>query len=87
MAGKYHAVATVVDGIRFASKLEAARYRDLRLLLKAGEITDLELQPRYPIVVNGQSVCTYVADARYRTRDGALVVEDTKSREIGRAHV
>lgn len=42
---KYGAVPKVVDNIRFASKAEAARYLELRLLEKAGEIEALELQP------------------------------------------
>ena len=78
-AHKYHAIPTEVDGILFASRLEARRYSELRLMGQAGEIRDLELQPRYPIRINGQLVCTYVADFRYfdvqRNRE---VVEDVK---------
>ena len=37
---KYHAVPTTIDNIRFASKAEARRYRELRLLEKAGEIAN-----------------------------------------------
>lgn len=48
---KYHAEPTTVDGIRFASKKEAKRYGELKLLEKAGEIWDLELQPKFPLVV------------------------------------
>jgi len=48
---KYGAKPLVVDGFRFDSRREAARYRELRLLEKAGQIADLELQPHYPIVV------------------------------------
>jgi len=47
---KYHAQATIVDNIRFASKAEARRYGELKLLEKAGEISDLELQPRFPLL-------------------------------------
>lgn len=78
---KYRAKPTVVDGIRFASKKEAKRYEILVLLARAGEIADLELQPRYPLRVNGFLVTTYVADFRYRERrDGqwVKVVEDVK---------
>lgn len=46
---KYGATPTVVDNIRFASKKEATRYSELKLLEKAGEIWDLELQPRFPL--------------------------------------
>lgn len=75
---KYRAEPTTVDGIRFASKREAARYRELRLMEQAGHIRGLELQPRYPMVVNGLTVCVYVADFRYVAADGRAVVEDVK---------
>lgn len=52
---KYRAVPKVVDGIRFASKREAKRYQELRLLERAGEIWDLELQPRFPLYVPSTS--------------------------------
>ena len=50
-AHKFHATKTVVDGITFASKKEAARYRELKLLEQAGEIESLELQPVFPLKV------------------------------------
>lgn len=76
---KYHAIPTEVEGIRFASRLEARRYQELRLMERAGEIRDLELQPRYPLRVNGRLICTYVADFKYwDMRDGRRVVEDAK---------
>ncbi len=59
--------------------MEARRYQELRLLERAGEIRDLELQPRYPLRVNGRLICTYVADFRYwDVREGRQVVEDAK---------
>lgn len=68
-----------VDGVTFASKAEATRYTHLKLLLRIGEIADLELQPRYPLVVNGVRVATYVADFRYRNvATGEVVIEDVK---------
>lgn len=78
---KYNAQRTVIDGISFASKAEARRFAELKLMVKAGEIRDLELQPKYPLIVNGQTVASYTADFRYRhNRDGFRdwVVEDTK---------
>lgn len=75
---KYGAVRTEVDGISFASKKEARRYADLKLLDRAGQIADLKLQPRFPLIVNGQTVCTYVADFSYRVVGGDLVIEDAK---------
>lgn len=48
---KYHAQAITIDGIKFASKAEGRRYSDLKLLERAGEISGLELQPEYPLVI------------------------------------
>lgn len=76
--GKYGNRKTEVDGVTFDSAAEARRYSDLVLMVAAGVITDLELQPRYPLMVNGQKVSTYVADFRYRDKVGRLVVEDVK---------
>ena len=76
---KYRNKPTEVDGIKFASKAEARRYSDLKLLERAGEISDLKLQPRYPLTVNGLLVCTYVADFDYvEARDERTVTEDVK---------
>lgn len=75
---KYGAIRTTIHGITFASKREAIRYQDLYLLAQAGVITNLECQPRYPLVVNGVTVGTYVADFRYTEADGGIVVEDSK---------
>jgi hypothetical protein len=78
---KYRAEKTVVDGIKFASKREAARYGELKLLLAAGRIAGLELQVVFDIVVNGEKVCRYVADFAYWIPNGrgdARVVEDAK---------
>jgi hypothetical protein len=74
---KYRAQPVVIDGIRFASKAEARRYGQLKLLEKAGEISGLQLQPKFPIVVNGVKVCAYIADFAYFTATGR-VVEDVK---------
>lgn len=77
--GKYRAKPTTVDGVRFASKREATRYCVLKLYQRAGSIADLELQPRFPLVVNGQLVCTYVADFRYfDVGTNRVIVEDSK---------
>ena len=75
---KYRNQPVDLDGHRFASKAEARRYSELVLLARIGEITDFELQPRYPLVVEGQKIATYVGDFRYQ-RDGRTIVEDVKS--------
>jgi hypothetical protein len=38
IANKYRAQPVVIDGIRFASKKEGARYLELKLLERAGKI-------------------------------------------------
>lgn len=48
---KYHAKPLTVDGIRFASTREARRYGELRLLVLAGQIWDLTLQPSFELHV------------------------------------
>ena len=68
-----------VDGIVFDSKREAVRYGELKLLVRAGEIGALEIQPSYKVAIGGQHFCTYTADFRYVTNRGELVIEETKS--------
>ena len=78
-AHKYGAIRTEVDGVVFASKAEAHHYTELKALQQAGVIRDLELQPRYPLTVNGLLCGTYVADFRYvDAASGDLVVTDVK---------
>ena len=76
---KYKAKRTEIDGIKFASKKEATRYQELKLLEKAGEIKELELQPKFPMVINCAKICTYIADFKYYDNDlKDYVVEDVK---------
>jgi hypothetical protein len=75
---KMHNQPATVDGIEFQSKREAARYSELKLLLHAGEISDLERQVRFAMHVNGIHVCDYIADFVYGKGHGAVVVEDVK---------
>ena len=75
------AVRTYVDGIGFQSKNEAERYKELKLLEKAGEIHTLKLQVKYPLYVEAQLICTYKADFTYfeKLKCGErFVVEDAK---------
>ena len=76
---KYRNVPTTLGGLRFASKAEARRYGELVLLQKAGVITDIVVQPKFPLKINGQLICTYVADFSYMENNN-LCVEDVKSR-------
>lgn len=47
---KYHAKKISVDGITFDSKKEARRYQELKLLEKAGEISDLQMQVKFVLI-------------------------------------
>lgn len=76
---KYRNKPTVVDGVRFASQREARRYVYLKALEREGAISQLKLQPRYPMVVGGFLVCTFVGDFDYiETSTKRFVTEDSK---------
>jgi hypothetical protein len=77
--GKYNNVKTRVDGITFDSKKEAARYSELRLFEISNHISDLECQPKIPLIVNGQQLGHYIGDFRY-LEAGEVIVEDVKSK-------
>ncbi len=77
-AGKYSAKRTMVDGYLFDSKLEARRYGELKLLMLAGEILWLCVQPVF-ILEGG---VTYRADFLYRRNDGEVIVEDAKGKDL-----
>ena len=81
---KYHNEKTEVDGIVFDSRKEANRYRELKLLEKAGEISGLKLQEKFELIpaiyeygVCVQRAITYVADFVYK-ENGETIVEDVK---------
>ena len=82
---KYGAQKTTVDGITFDSKWEAQRWGELQAMERGGLVRDLERQVKYDIVVNGEKICRYVADFRYKIvdDDGGTkeVVEDAKGFE------
>ena len=77
---KFRNVKITVDGVTYDSKVEYARWCELKILERAGEITDLRRQVRIPLCGSGFTVVAhYIADATYRTKDGVPVTEDTKS--------
>lgn len=47
---KYHNKKITINGLTFDSKREAKRYQELRLLEKAGEITDLQTQVKFVLI-------------------------------------
>ena len=77
---KYGNVPTEVDGYVFDSKAESARYSELKQMMLAGLIANLELQPKFDLTVQGVKIGSYIADFRYRDIEkGVSVVEDVKS--------
>lgn len=82
---KYGAKKTTVDGITFDSKWEAQRWGELQAMERGGLVRDLERQVKYDIVVNGEKICRYIADFRYKIVDDdggeKEVVEDAKGFE------
>lgn len=77
---KYNNTKIRVDGRLFDSKAEAARWQELQLLERAGEIKELERQVEYELIPKqkGERAVKYIADFRYVDQDGKTVVEDTK---------
>lgn len=87
---KYKAKKVTIDGFTFDSLREGVRYRELRLLERAGEITNLELQPEFPLYCGLNPVkfesgraAKYKADFRYEELSGKIRVEDVKGFDTG----
>jgi hypothetical protein len=79
-ANKYGAKKTVLDGISFDSRAEAARYAKLKQQERCGAIYNLRCQTWYELkAANGAVACRYRADFDYfETSTGEAVTEDVK---------
>lgn len=89
---KYHAKRATEDGLVFDSGKEVKRYRELKLLVRAGEIDSLLVHPKYALEINGSPIllrskgypngrkASYKPDFFYVDRaSGKPTVEDVKS--------
>jgi hypothetical protein len=86
-ANKFGARKCVEDNITFDSEKERDRYRELKLLLHAGEIKDLSVHHQFRFVHNEVRIADYFADFVYRmTCNNALVIEDVKGYKKGAAY-
>lgn len=80
---RFHNKKVEYNGIKFDSKKECERYKTLKELEEAGEITDLRLQVKYELIpkqkgeYRNERACTYIADFVYKNACEE-VVEDTK---------
>ena len=63
---KYKARKVELDGYKFDSIAEANHYKYIILpMLQAGKIQNLVVHPKFPCVVNGKKICTYIADFEF----------------------
>jgi hypothetical protein len=76
---KYKNIKTVINGITFDSKKEAAYYGILKLKQKAGLIDRFEMQVRYDLVVNNVNIGFYKADFVTYKHGKVFEVIDVKS--------
>ena len=81
---KYGNRKIIRDGIEFDSIKECQRYCELKLMQRAGVISDLKMQVPFELIptqrIDGKVVeraTNYIADFVYQ-QDGQKVVEDTK---------
>lgn len=93
MGNKYGAKKVVVNGEVFDSQKEFYRWCDLKLLERAGKISELERQVKYVLIPaqrdeTGKLIereVSYIADFKY-LQDGKQIVEDVKGYKRGAAY-
>ena len=76
-----------LDSFTFDSQKEARRYTELKLLVRVGEISELELQKSFVLAESvkfnneprAKPAIRYVADFAYM-ENGVMIVEDVKSK-------
>jgi hypothetical protein len=84
---KYRNKITEIDGKKFHSKKEAKRYLELKLLQKAGEISNLVLQPKFLLQDSFERIDTdynklrirpvyYIADFQYDDKKRVSFMEN-----------
>jgi len=78
---KFHAIKTEYGGVRYDSKREAEYARELDLRMHAqgkDRVETWERQIRFPLIVNGLKICTYVCDFLVRYADGRRELVEVK---------
>jgi hypothetical protein len=71
---KFRAIPTELNGIKFASRKEAKRYRELRLLEKSGELLFFLRQVPFHLPGNVKYVCDFLCF----WKDSDITIEDVK---------
>lgn len=78
---KYKAKKTMYKGMKYDSKKEAGQAFNLEMLKKAKEIKDYESHKRYDFYgINGNKICSYIADFVITHNDGTIEIMDVKSK-------
>jgi hypothetical protein len=80
MRSKYGNRKLVTAEGRFDSIKEWNRWRELKLLERAGQISELRRQVSFELIPkqDGERACHYIADFVYLDDQGKTVVEDCK---------
>ena len=86
---KYGNKKIEINGVKFDSVKESKRYQGLQVMEVMGEISDLELQPKFDLIKSVKFAGTdrakpairYFADFAYTdTLTGRRIIEDVKSK-------
>ena len=72
---KYYNKKVSIDGYEFDSEKEASRYYQLKLLLRAGEISNLELQKEYELIPAQYETFERYSQKGKRLKNGVRLVE------------
>lgn len=81
---------TTIDGYKFNSIAESKRYRELKLLQKAGKIMELEVRPRFELHAGDILILTYepvfsyhdVHNEVFGPSRGQLHIEDVEDVDV-----
>lgn len=74
-ARKYGNRKVVVDGIEFDSRKEVQRYWELKLLQRAGQISDLQLQKEFELIPAQYETFERYGKTGKRLQDGKRCIE------------
>lgn len=87
---KFGAKKTIIGDLKFDSKKEADYYVRLVMQKKAKDenerVIEIELQPRYDIIVNDVNIGFYKADFKVKYATGKVQVVDVKGLKQGSAY-
>ena len=76
-SNKYGSRKVTLDGVTFDSMKEANRYAELKILEKAGEITDLKLQYPFELVPAKYEYYERYGKKGQRLKDGKRTIEQS----------